>query len=247
MAVAADVDAQRLPQHVAIIMDGNGRWAQCRGLPRTAGHRAGMETVRRIVRCADDWGIRVLTLFAFSTENWRRPVTEVAYLMRLPGEYLRSEMDELMTRGIRIQMLGDRVGVPALTMRAVEQGVVQTAANPGMVLNFAFNYGGRAELVRAVRSIATEVKNGQLSPETIDEQTIADHLDTRGLPDPDLLIRTSGEQRLSNYLLWQLAYSELLFIPKFWPDFSEMDFEMALREFQRRQRRFGGVSVSDNG
>ncbi|MBE3557051.1 MAG: isoprenyl transferase [Firmicutes bacterium] len=247
MAVAADVDAQRLPQHVAIIMDGNGRWAQCRGLPRTAGHRAGMETVRRVVRCADDWGIRVLTLFAFSTENWRRPVTEVAYLMRLPGEYLRSEMDELMARGIRIQMLGDRVGVPALTLRAVERGVVQTAANPGMVLNFAFNYGGRAELVRTVRSIAKEVKNGQLSPETIDEQTIADHLDTRGLPDPDLLIRTSGEQRLSNYLLWQLAYSELLFVPKFWPDFSEMDFEMAMREFQHRQRRFGGVSVSNNG
>lgn len=230
-----------LPRHVAIIMDGNGRWAERRGLPRVMGHRAGMKTVREIIRAAREIGIEVLTLYAFSTENWKRPREEVDFLMRLPQEYLLTDLPELIENNVRVCVLGDVNGLPRHTFEAVERAMRETAHNTGMVVNFALNYGSRAEITHAVRRIAEEVKAGRLDPADIDENRVAAALFTADLPDPDLLIRTSGELRISNFLLWQIAYTELWFTEVCWPDFTVAHFYEALRDYQSRTRRYGAV------
>ncbi|ADG06241.1 undecaprenyl diphosphate synthase [Kyrpidia tusciae DSM 2912] len=235
------VNPVNLPRHVAIIMDGNGRWAHRRGLPRVAGHRAGMKAVKEVTRAADEIGIQVLTLYAFSTENWKRPPEEVDYLMRLPQEFLDRELQELDEHGVRVRLIGETDGLPPHTLRAVEAAMGRTRNNTGLILNFALNYGARAELVNAVRSIARRVQDGELGPEDVDEATISAALQTRDLPDPDLLIRTSGELRISNFLLWQIAYSELWFTEVLWPDFTREHLFEAVRAYQSRKRRFGGV------
>lgn len=235
------LDGGNIPRHVAIIMDGNGRWAHRRGLPRVAGHRAGMKAVKEVTRAADEIGIEVLTLYAFSTENWKRPREEVEYLMRLPEEFLDRELQELHENGVRVRLLGDPTALPPHTRRAVEIAVRRTEANTGLILNFALNYGGRAEIISAVRNIAERVRDGTLDVQDIDEQVVADALQTRSLPDPDLLIRTSGELRISNFLLWQIAYSELWFTDTLWPDFTREHLFEAVRAYQSRTRRFGGV------
>ncbi len=230
-----------IPQHVAIVMDGNGRWAQQRMLPRTAGHRKGIETVRRVCDAAEAIGIKYLTIYAFSTENWRRPPEEVNSLMELIRRTIRREVAELDRRGVQVRVSGDLEGLPAGVREALEEGVAATAHNKGLVLNLAINYGGRLEIVRAARRLAERVAAGELSPEEIDEAKFAGELYTAGMPDPDLLIRTGGEQRVSNFLLWQIAYSEIYVTPVLWPDFGEEDLRRAIVEFNRRERRFGGV------
>ncbi|AJY76599.1 isoprenyl transferase [Paenibacillus beijingensis] len=233
--------ADNVPQHVAIIMDGNGRWAKSRGLPRIAGHHSGMKTVKRITMAADRIGVKYLTLYAFSTENWKRPKAEVEFLMKLPQEFLALELDELIANNVQVRMMGYKEDLPGYTLEAVETAIQKTAGNTGLVLNFALNYGSRKEMMEAVREIAAAVQKGELSPENIGEQTMGDLLLTSGLPDPDLLIRTSGELRLSNFMLWQLAYSELWFTDVYWPEFSEEHFHEAIHEYQRRARRYGGL------
>lgn len=229
-----------LPNHVAIIMDGNGRWAKQRGLPRVAGHRAGMKTVREITTAANDLGIGVLTLYAFSTENWKRPKEEVEYLMRLPQDYLATELEELHEKNVRIGMLGSEAGLPEHTLEALRTAREKTKNNTGMCLNFALNYGSRAEIVYATKEIAQRVAEGKLRVDDIDEVTLSTALQTNGLSDPDLLIRTK-EIRLSNFMLWQLAYTELWFADVYWPDFSRAHFEQALLDYQNRIRRYGSV------
>jgi len=238
---ARELRDENLPRHVAIIMDGNGRWAERRGLPRFMGHRAGMKAMRNIIRVAREIGIEVLTLYAFSTENWKRPREEVDFLMRLPQEYLLSDLPELIENNVRVRILGDLSGLPRHTLEAVERAMRETAHNTGMIVNFALNYGSRAEITHAVRRIAEEVKAGRLDPLEIDERHIAAALLTAGLPDPDLLIRTSGELRISNFLLWQIAYTELWFTEVCWPDFTAEHFRQALRDYQSRTRRYGAV------
>lgn len=230
-----------VPYHVAVIMDGNGRWARKRGLPRIAGHRAGMESVKNITRAANDIGVRILTLYAFSTENWKRPEQEVEFLMRLPQEFLLLELKSLMQNNVRIQVLGELDALPSHTSRSVLDAVEKTADNSGMLLNIALNYGSRSELLQVMRSIAEDVQAGKLPIEEINEDTVNSRLLTKGIPDPDLLIRTSGELRLSNFLLWQLAYTELWFTDVFWPDFTKEHFYEAIRAYQKRGRRFGGL------
>jgi undecaprenyl diphosphate synthase len=232
-----------VPRHVAIIMDGNGRWAAEKGLPRTAGHHAGMVALRRTIRYANQLGIGVLTVYAFSTENWKRPRPEVEFLMRLPNEFLKADLPELIANNIRVMMMGDRDALPAHTRTAVEEALEATAGNTGMVLNFALNYGSRTELVHAVRQIARKVAQEELREEEIDDTLVAGHLFTAGLPDPDLLIRPSGEIRLSNFLLWQLAYAELWFTDVYWPDFDNRHLDEALEAYRRRDRRFGGIKL----
>lgn len=231
----------KMPRHLAIIMDGNGRWAQERGLPRAAGHRAGVESLRGVVRACRRWGIPILTIYAFSTENWKRPQEEVNALMRLLTEYLRREIDELHREGVRVRAIGRWRELPQHERDEIERAMQITAGNQNLMLNVALNYGGRSELVDAVRQIAAQVEQGTVRPEQIDERLLADHLYTAGLPDPDLLIRTGGEVRLSNFLLWQLAYAELWVTPVYWPDFSPQHLEQALFDYQSRQRRFGGL------
>jgi undecaprenyl diphosphate synthase len=231
----------KLPEHVAIIMDGNGRWAQKRGLPRLAGHRAGIISLKKVVACAQELGIKVITLYAFSTENWKRPRREVDFLMRLPGEYLQKELGSLIEKNIIIKIMGDLNGVPEFTQKAIKQAVEATQQNTGMVLNFAFNYGGRTEIVNTVKRIAKDVFEGRLRWNEITEKVFANYLDTGFLPDPDLLIRPSGELRISNFLLWQLAYTELWFTKVMWPDFNKMYFLKAIKDYQKRERRFGGI------
>lgn len=231
----------KIPQHVAVIMDGNGRWARHRGMPRVAGHHAGMKAVKRITIAADDIGVKALTMYAFSTENWKRPPEEVDFLMKLPQEFLSIELDELIEKNVQVRMTGVKEGLPDHTLRAVEQAIEKTKANTGLILNFALNYGSRHEMGLAVKRLAEDVKSGALDPQTIDDDTLGTYLQTADLPDPDLLIRTSGEQRLSNFMLWQLAYTELFFSPLFWPDFSEADFYEAIGKFQKRSRRYGGL------
>ena len=233
------LDRARLPRHVAIIMDGNGRWARGRGLPRVMGHRSGIKAVRAAVEMAREAGIEVLTLYAFSVENWKRPADEVSTLMRLLNEYLRRELSTLMKNEIRLNVLGDFQGLPTLVQRQLERVMKETAGNPKMTLNLALNYGGRAEIVHAARRIAEQVKAGKLKPSSLNEELFSRFLYTDGQPDPDLLIRTSGEHRISNFLLWQISYAELYLTPKLWPDFGRADFLEALREYQRRKRRFG--------
>ena len=235
------VRSESVPQHIAIIMDGNGRWAQKRALPRIAGHHEGMKNIRTITRCANKVGIGVLTLYAFSTENWKRPRKEVEFLMRLPEEFLTSFLPELMELNIRVRMIGEIDALPTHTQKAVQNAMNTTASNTGMILNFALNYGSRREMVLSVQEIVTQVQNGTLSLEDISEETISNHLMTSQLPDPDLLIRTSGELRLSNFLLWQLAYSEFWFTDVHWPEFSDKDLLEAVESYQSRNRRYGGL------
>ena len=235
------VRSESVPQHIAIIMDGNGRWAQKRALPRVAGHHEGMKNIRTITRCANKVGIRALTLYAFSTENWKRPRKEVEFLMRLPEEFLTSFLPELMELNIRVMMIGEISDLPMHTQNAVRNAMDTTANNTGMILNFALNYGSRREMVLSVQEIVNQVQNGTLSLEDISEETISNHLMTSNLPDPDLLIRTSGELRLSNFLLWQLAYSEFWFTDVHWPEFSEKDLLEAVESYQSRNRRYGGL------
>ena len=229
-----------LPRHVAIIMDGNGRWAKRHKLQVALGHRKGVETLRAIIRESSDIGIESLSLYAFSTENWRRSPEEVAALMGLLLEYFTSEIDELDEKNVRIRILGDKDGMPDKQRAALINAEERTKTNTGLNLNIAINYGGRAELVKAAREIATLVKNGTIREGEITEQTISDHLYTKGQPDVDLLIRTSGEQRLSNFLLYQNAYAEFVFPTILWPDFTVHDYDEALEAFTHRNRRFGG-------
>lgn len=231
-----------IPVHIAIIMDGNGRWAKKRALPRIAGHNEGMKKVREITRTANRLGVKVLTLYAFSTENWKRPKIEVDFLMKLPEEFLSTFLPELMEENVRVEMIGDMEQLPGHTKRAVQNAIDQTASNDGLILNFALNYGSRNELVQAVRSMAADVKSGRLSDQDITDETVSQYLMTSHLPEPDLLIRTSGEHRLSNFMLWQLAYTEFFFTDVLWPDFSEKHLLEAVASYQKRSRRFGGLS-----
>lgn len=237
----ARVRALPVPQHVAIIMDGNGRWAVQRGLPRVAGHQEGVNAARTIVRAADAVGVRFLTLYAFSSENWSRPLSEVSTLMALLERSIDRELPELQTNNVRLRVIGRPNGVPASVRRGLDRVVAATAANTGLTLLMAFNYGGRDELVDACRKLAGQVRAGELRPEEIDEGRVRRALYTQDVPDPDLLIRTSGEMRVSNFLLWQIAYAELVVTPTLWPDFGPRDLYLAIAEFQRRVRRFGGV------
>jgi undecaprenyl diphosphate synthase len=230
-----------LPKHIGIITDGNGRWAKNRGLPRTAGHAAGMKRVREIIRAANDLGIEVLTFYSFSTENWKRPKEEVEYLMKLPKEFLKTDLKELVERNVKVQMLGDKSKTPSYTQEALIEFEEKTKDNTGMILNFAINYGARDEILNAVRQIIDDVQKGNIGKEEITEELMNRYLTTKGLPDPDLIIRTSGEIRVSNFLLWQIAYSELWFTPVLWPDFTKVHFYQAIYDFQQRSRRYGGV------
>jgi undecaprenyl diphosphate synthase len=236
-----EVKNQPLPKHVAIITDGNGRWAKKRGLPRTAGHAAGMRRVRETIRVANDLGIEVLTFYSFSTENWKRPKDEVDYLMKLPVEFLKTDLQELINRNVKVQMLGEKNKTPSFTQQALMQFEEKTKHNNGMVLNFAINYGSRDEILSAIQQIIEDVEIGNIDKEEITEQVVSDRLLTKGLPDPDLVIRSSGEIRISNFLLWQLAYSELWFTEALWPDFTKETFLQAIYEYQRRSRRYGAV------
>ncbi len=232
-----------VPRHVAIIMDGNGRWAAARGLPRVEGHRRGVEALRKTVRAAGDMGIACLTLFSFSSENWQRPASEVRDLMGLLRRFIRNDLAELHGNNVRVRVIGERVDLDPGIRRLLEEAEDLTRANDGLVLMVAFNYGGRDEIARAVRRIAADVASGALKPEAVTEALIGQHLDAPDLADPDLIIRTSGEQRLSNFLLWQSAYSELVFTPVYWPDFDRVTLEQAVEEYRRRERRFGGLAA----
>ena len=233
--------ANSLPRHVAIIMDGNGRWAKKRYLPREAGHYAGMGAVRETVRAACDMGLENLTLFAFSSENWKRPKTEVGALMGLFRAYFRSDMDELVERNVRMRIIGHRGRVAGDIQQMIQDSESRTAANTGLNLTFAFDYGGKEEIAATVREMARAAKEGRLDPETITPELFASRLFTAGTPDPDLIIRTSGEHRLSNFLLWQSAYAELLFLDTLWPDFDRAVLAGALEQFAARERRFGAL------
>ncbi|MGH7541639.1 MAG: isoprenyl transferase [Gemmatimonadota bacterium] len=238
-----DLDLSRVPAHVAIVMDGNGRWAKQRGLPRTEGHGAGEEALWDTFIGAVEAGVRWLTVFAFSTENWSRPTPEVLYLMNFNRGLLRRRRDELDRMNVRIRFIGRRNWrVPRSVLKEIREAEALTAGNSGTTLTIAFNYGGRAEIVDAVRELAQEVRDGRLRPDRIDEQVISKRLYAADMPPPDLLIRTSGEQRISNFLLWEVAYSELWFTPVFWPDFDREQLYEAIRDFQKRSRRFGGLA-----
>ena len=231
----------QLPRHVAIIMDGNGRWATNRGLGRSAGHAAGTEALRDIIRASDDWGIEVLSLYAFSTENWARSKEEVGALMGLLLKYFASEIDELDEKNVRILILGDVDGLPEAQRKAVISAMERTRDNTGLQLNIALNYGGHAELTRAMRRLGEKIARGEMKPEDIDEAAVEAELYTAGQPNVDLLIRTSGEKRLSNFMPWQLAYAEMVFDPVLWPDFDRAQYLKDLRQYAARDRRFGGV------
>ncbi len=234
-------EADRRPQHLAIIMDGNGRWARERGLPRYQGHLHGVQTVRMVVESCVELGIGQLTLYCFSSENWKRPQPELDFLMTLLHQYLIDQRQEIVEQNIRFRMIGRRDGLPAEVLRELDENVRLTAANTGMGLCLAINYGGRTELVDAMRQLARQAQAGQLDPEAIDEEQIHQALYTAGIPDPDLLIRTAGEMRLSNFLLWQISYAELWVTARCWPDFDRASLEEALRDYGRRERRFGAV------
>ena len=233
-----------VPAHVAIIMDGNGRWARARGLPRAAGHRQGSEAVRRTVAGAIELGISYLTLYGFSSENWKRPVSEVEDLMGLLRRYLQAEIAELHKKGIRLRVIGERSRLPRDIVRLIDDAETQTAGMDRLNLVMAISYGGRQDIAAAARRLAEEAAAGRLDPSAIDTRRVADALSTRGIPDPDLVIRTSGEKRISNFLLWQSAYSELVFVDKLWPDFGKEDLADAIREFQQRDRRYGAAVES---
>ena len=232
----------KIPQHVAIIMDGNGRWAKAKGLPRVAGHRAGVKSVREAVKAALDIGIPVLTLYAFSQENWKRPKEEVSVLMNLLDHFLDKEIDNLLEQGVRFRALGRIEALPPRVQKKLSEAVQRTASNSKLIFNIALNYGARTEILDAVREVLHEAKtNVALMNGGLDEAYFSERLYTRGLPDPDLLIRTSGEMRLSNFLLWQLSYAEIYITKKNWPDFHKEDFMKAVRDYQKRERRFGDI------
>jgi undecaprenyl diphosphate synthase len=240
-SLPATADPTPGPHHVAIIMDGNGRWAKARGLPRVAGHRRGADAVRRVVRGAGELGIPVLTLFAFSTENWTRPADEVNDLMGLLRHYLRNELEELHKNGARLRVIGNRDGLATDIVRDIAEAEKMTRANGRIDVNICINYGARDEILQATRNLARRVAAGELAADGIDEARFEQELLTAGVPDPDLLIRTSGEQRISNFLLWQCAYAELVFVDTLWPDFGKDHLQQAIAEFRRRERRYGGV------
>ncbi len=231
----------QLPEHIGIIMDGNGRWAKKRGLPRSAGHTAGTQTFRKIARYCSDIGIKYLTVYAFSTENWRRPSDEVDALMRLFKDYLQEAIRDFKDDSIVLRFIGDRSAFSPELLSLMNENEEESRERDGMVLNIAMNYGGRAELVTAIRNMANEVKDGSLDPAAITEELVSQHLYTKGQPDPDLIIRPSGENRTSNFLLWQSAYAEYVIMDVLWPDFTQDDLNRALIEFAKRNRRFGGV------
>ena len=235
------LDKAKLPTHVAIIMDGNGRWAQKRLLSRIKGHEKGSGAVRKIVRTCREIGIPYLTLYAFSTENWQRPRAEVNALMTLLKQFLKSELAEMQENDVRLHAIGQIERLPQGVYEQLRDGIAATKNNKALQLTLALSYGGRAELIRMVSEIAQKVKNGSIEPDAINDQLIADHLYTRQMPDPDLLIRTSGEMRISNFLLWQLAYTEIHISPTLWPDFDEAEFLKILKEYQDRERRFGKI------
>ncbi len=232
-----------VPRHIAIIMDGNGRWAAGRSLPRAEGHRQGVESVRRTVKAALELGITHLTLFSFSSENWSRPRQEIQDLFGLLRRFIRRDLADLHKHGVKIRVIGSRAGLEPDVLRMMEDAVELTKDNSALHLTIAFNYGARDEIARAARRIAEEVARGDIAPEQVTPEYFSDHLDTSGLPDPDLLIRTSGELRLSNFLLYQLAYAEFVFVDTYWPDFSRETLEAAIAEYQRRSRRFGGLAA----
>ncbi|MDC3416369.1 isoprenyl transferase [Aquibacillus salsiterrae] len=236
-----ELKKDNLPEHVAIIMDGNGRWAKKRGLPRIAGHKQGMDNVKRIVKIANKHQVKVLTLYAFSTENWKRPKTEVDYLMKLPTEFLNTYLPELVEENVKIQTIGDFDVLPAHTKNAVDNAKDRTRDNSGLILNIALNYGSRYEITEAIKKVVEDVEANKYTLTDIDEELFSSYLYTSNLKDPDLLIRTSGEIRLSNFLLWQSAYTEFWFTDVLWPDFDEVQFEKALYDYQNRKRRYGGI------
>lgn len=237
----ADLNQERLPKHVAVIMDGNGRWAKRQGLPRIIGHRRGVDALKELLRCCKDWGIPALTAYAFSTENWGRPLEEVDFLMTLFERVLRRELQEMIEENVQINFVGNLSALPPSLQAEIERSMAQTNHNRSIRFTVATNYGGRQEILQACRAIASQVQQGLLQPDQIDEALFESHLYTAKVGDPDLLIRTSGEMRLSNFLLWQLAYSELYITEALWPDFDRAEFHRALCEYQKRDRRFGKV------
>ncbi len=241
-SMISKIDPEKLPRHIAIIMDGNGRWARRKFMPRTFGHRAGMASLKEIVKACDDFGIEVLSVFAFSTENWKRPSEEVEFLMRLLVEFLHKELQELHDHNVRIHIWGETKPLPADCRNLIDEAVQLTQNNQGLVFNIALNYGSRQEIAKAARTLAQKVCSGECSLQDIDERAISDALYTRGYPDPDLLIRTAGEMRISNFLLWQIAYAELWVTDRLWPDFSREDLARAIVAYQQRDRRYGGLN-----
>ncbi len=239
MSDSFPLDTKHLPRHIAIIMDGNGRWAKERGLPRIVGHKNGVLSVRKVVRAARELGIDVLTLYAFSTENWKRPPKEVQVLMGLLKSFLQSELTDMLQEDICLRCIGQKEKLPKDVNDILDDVIMQTQNADGMILNLALSYGGRSEIVMAVQEIAKKISYGTLKPEAIDEKVIADHLYTTGLPDPDLVIRTGGESRLSNFLLWQASYAEIYITESKWPDFDKDSLHQAIYDYQQRQRRFG--------
>ncbi|MBW4547286.1 MAG: isoprenyl transferase [Symplocastrum torsivum CPER-KK1] len=237
----SDLDQDRLPRHVAVIMDGNGRWAKRKGLPRIMGHRQGVDALKGLLRCCNDWGIQALTAYAFSTENWGRPHEEVDFLMTLFERVLMRELQEMMKENVRIQFVGNLADLPRSLQEQIDRSMRETKNNRGIQFTVATNYGGRQEILHAARVIATQVQQGHLQPDEIDEALFSRHLYTANVCDPDLLIRTSGEMRLSNFLLWQMAYAELYITDALWPDFDRVQFHQALSAYQQRDRRFGKV------
>jgi len=235
------VPADRLPRHIAVIMDGNGRWARERGLPRIEGHRRGSESVRACTTACMEAGVPYLTLYAFSKENWQRPADEVGALMLLLDRFLAERAAEIMERNIRLRAIGHLADLPDKARQRLEDTIAKSANNIALTLTLALSYGARTEIVDAARAIAREAQAGKLDPESIDEDTIASHLYTAGIPDPDLLVRTSGEMRISNFLLWQISYAEIVVTPKLWPDFAKEDLFAAMQEYARRSRRYGGI------
>ena len=232
-----------VPRHIAIIMDGNGRWAAERGQPRSAGHRQGVEALRRTVRAAGEIGIEILTLYSFSSENWSRPDSEIRFLLEMMRRFIRTDVADLHKNNVRVMMIGGREGLERGILRMIEEAEALTRNNTAQKLVIAFNYGSRQEITRAVETIARKIASGKIAPSDITPVVISNHLDTAGLPDPDLLIRTGGEQRLSNYLLWQCAYTEFVFMPEYWPEFDATMLNRAIDEFRSRDRRFGGIKA----
>lgn len=235
------LDMHNIPEHIAIIMDGNGRWAKAQGKVRTFGHQAGAETLKTIVRAADKLGVKVISAYAFSTENWKRPVTEVNFIMELLSRYLTNEIDEFNENNVQVRFIGARDGLPEIVKQKMDHAIAATKNNTGIILNLAINYGGQAEILHAVRAIAQETASGKLAVEAIDNQVMEDHLYTRGLPAPDLLIRPGGDLRISNFLLWQIAYAEIWTTKVFWPEFTPDHLVEAILAYQGRERRFGGL------
>ena len=241
LQLPADLERDKLPNHVAVIMDGNGRWAKRQGLPRIMGHRRGVDVLKDLLRCCRDWGVQALTAYAFSTENWGRPLEEVEFLMTLFERVLRQELREMMRENVRIKFVGNLGALPRSLQSEIERSMLETQDNQGISFTVATNYGGRQEILRACRAIAAQVQQGTVQLEDIDESLFERHLYTAGICDPDLLIRTSGEMRLSNFLLWQMAYSEIYVTDTLWPDFDRHAFHQALTAYQQRERRFGKV------